>query len=93
MSFWGERAASISLGADYAVASSSTKRTALPKHRYAIRVTAVLTAVLGDILLIVAAALTAAFIRFQSFSTNTNALLLVSAHFLAGGARFKLLPN
>ena len=71
-------AASISLDADYAVASSPKKRAALPKYRYAVRIAAVLVAVLGDILLIGAAALTAAFVRFESLSdANTIDLLLV----------------
>jgi polysaccharide biosynthesis protein PslA len=74
----GERAASIPISAEHAVASSPKKKTALPKYRYAIRVAAVVIAVLGDILLIAAAALTAAFVRFESLSdANTIDLLLV----------------
>jgi exopolysaccharide biosynthesis polyprenyl glycosylphosphotransferase len=57
--------------------SSSKKHTALPQYRYAIRVTAILVAIVGDILLIAAAALTAAFIRFQSFSQATTSDLLL----------------
>src|SRR4051794_18382274 len=50
----------------------------LPQQRFAIRVTAILAAVTSDILLIVAATLTAAFIRFQSIShEHTDDLLLV----------------
>ncbi|MGE5301750.1 MAG: hypothetical protein ACM3TN_00390, partial [Alphaproteobacteria bacterium] len=77
MSFGRERVASISLGADYAVASSSKKHSALPKYRYAVRVTTVLAAALGDVLLIAAATLTAAFLRFGGFSPNSDDLLLV----------------
>ena len=74
-----ERAASIPISAEHAVASPSKKHTALPKYRYAIRVTAVFIAVLGDILLIGAAALTATFIRFQSlWSEITDDLLFVT---------------
>jgi hypothetical protein len=78
MSFGREKAATISLGADYAVTPSSNKHAALPKYRYAIRVTLVLAALFGDILLIGAAALTAAFLRFGSLSTNTDDLLLIT---------------
>src|ERR1019366_2413723 len=74
----GERAGSITMTSDHTVASSSQQHPALPKYRYAIRVTAVLIAVLGDILLIGAAALTAALVRFQSLSNaTTNDLLLI----------------
>ena len=79
MHYAGERVGSIPIISDDSVASSSRKkRTALPQYRYAIRTTAVLIAIVGDILLIGAAALTAAFIRFQSISeATTNDLLLV----------------
>jgi len=78
MHYADERADRILLSSDPAVASSSKQRTALPKYRYAIRVTAVLIAVLGDILLIGAAALTAALVRFDSLShATTNDLLLI----------------
>jgi len=50
----------------------------LPQQRFAIRVAAIATAVVSDLLLIVAATLTAAFIRFQSIShATTNDLLVV----------------
>jgi exopolysaccharide biosynthesis polyprenyl glycosylphosphotransferase len=82
----GERAGSVPISADRAVASPSKKHTALPKYRYAIRVTAVLIAVLGDILLISAAALTATLVRFQSLSnaiTDDLVLVIVPAFLLA----------
>src|SRR5438093_1587992 len=80
----GERVGNILLGSDHAIASSSRKYTALPKYRYAIRVTAILSAVLGDILLIGAAALTATFVRFQSLSDaiNENLLFVIVPAFL-----------
>jgi exopolysaccharide biosynthesis polyprenyl glycosylphosphotransferase len=54
------------------------KSIRLPQYRYAIRTTAILVAVVGDVLLIGAAALTAAFVRFQSVGETTpNDLLLV----------------
>src|SRR6266481_2589566 len=79
-----ERAGNSATSSDHAVASSSKKYTALPKHRYAIRKTAILIAVLGDILLIGAAALTATFVRFQSLSDaiNENLLFVIVPAFL-----------
>ena len=78
MSSATERAHRIQMYSDHAVASTSEKHATLPQYRYAIRVTVKLIALLGDTLLIGAAALTAAFIRFQSLSeANTNDLLLV----------------
>jgi polysaccharide biosynthesis protein PslA len=77
------------ISSDHVVPLSSGKFTALPKYRFAIRVTAVVFAIAGDALLIAAAALTAAIIRFQSVSeTTTNDLLLVivPAYLLAGVA-------
>jgi exopolysaccharide biosynthesis polyprenyl glycosylphosphotransferase len=63
---------------DHTIHSSSEKNAALPQYRYAIRVTASLVAIVGDILFIGAAAITAAVIRFQSYSlATTNDLLLV----------------
>ncbi len=74
----GEKVASIALGADGAVTPWPEKRAALPKHRYAIRLTAVLSAVVADILLIAAAATTAGVMRFHSLANaNTGDLLLV----------------
>ena len=89
MHFSRERASGVPICSDYVVPSSSAKIIVLPKHRFAVRVTAVVLTIVGDILLIVAAALTAAIIRFQSFSdTTTNDLLLVivPAFLLAGVA-------
>ena len=78
MQYAGERAHRIPISSDHTVASSSKKYTALPQYRYAIRVAVILIALVGDILLISAAALTAAFMRFQSVSqTSHNDLLLV----------------
>ncbi len=74
----GEKAASIAISADYVVTPRSDKQAALPKYRYAIRGAAVLAAVLGDILLIAAAATTAGVMRFQGLANaNTGDLLLV----------------
>ena len=73
-----ERAHSIPMCSDHTIHSSSEKNAALPQYRYAIRVTASLVAIVGDILFIGAAAITAAVIRFQSYSlATTNDLLLV----------------
>ena len=73
-----ETAHRIPLYLDHAFVSASKKRATLPHYRYAIRVLVILVAVVGDILLIGAAALTAAFIRFQSLSgATTSDLLLV----------------
>jgi exopolysaccharide biosynthesis polyprenyl glycosylphosphotransferase len=83
-----ETAGSIPISADRA-SSSSKKYAALPKYRYAIRVTAILIAVLGDILLIGAAALTATFVRFQSLSnaiTDDLLFVIVPAFLLAAVA-------
>jgi len=78
MQYAGERAHRIPISSDHTVASSSKKYTAFPQYRYAIRVAVILIALVGDILLISAAALTAAFMRFQSVSqTRHNDLLLV----------------
>ena len=67
----GERAGNIPISSAHAVASSPKKYTVLPKYRYAIRITAILIAILGDISLISAAALTAALLRFHSLSNVT----------------------
>src|SRR5450759_1444876 len=82
-------AGSIPISADRAVASSSKKYTVLPKYRYAIRITAILIAILGDISLISAAALTATFVRFQSLSdaiTDDLLFVIVPAFLLAAVA-------
>jgi polysaccharide biosynthesis protein PslA len=49
----------------------------LPQQRFAIRVTTVLAVVASDLLLIVAATLTASFIRFQSVTHETTGDLLI----------------
>ena len=68
----------IPLYLDPAFALASKKRATLPEHRYVIRVIATLVAAVGDVLLIGAAAFTAAIIRFQGLSEATsNGLLLV----------------
>jgi polysaccharide biosynthesis protein PslA len=85
----GERAGNIPTSSDHAIASSSKKYTAKPKYRYAIRVTAVLIAILGDISLISAAALTAALVRFHSLSNVTAddfLRIIVPAYLLAAVA-------
>ena len=89
MPFAQERARCIPIRSEHADASLPKKRIALPQYRYMIRTTAILVAVVGDILIIVAAALTAAFIRFLSLSDATpNDLLfvIVPAFLLAGVA-------
>src|SRR6266481_2396694 len=85
----GERAGNIPTSSDHAIVSSSKKYTAKPKYRYAIRVTAVLIAILGDISLISAAALTAALVRFHSLSNVTAddfLRIIVPAYLLAAVA-------
>jgi lipopolysaccharide/colanic/teichoic acid biosynthesis glycosyltransferase len=79
MHYTGKRLSSIPISPDDAVGSPSAKKpTALPQYRYAIRTAAVLIAIVADILLIGAAALTAAFIRFENpFEAVTNQLLLI----------------
>ena len=78
MSSATERAHRIQMYSDHTVALGSKKHVTLPQYRYAIRVTVKLIALVADTLLIGAAALTAAFIRFHSLSeANTNDLLLV----------------
>src|SRR5262249_22900034 len=67
----------IPLYLDHAYVSASKKRATLPAYRYVIRVIAVLVAIVGDVLLIGAAALTAAFMRFQSLSEATTSELLL----------------
>ena len=58
--------------------SSDKVHLSRPQYRYAFRTAAVLFAIVGDILLIGAAALTAAFIRFEDvFAAPTNELLLI----------------
>jgi len=89
MHFSGERASGVPIYSEHGVPSSSRKITALPKYRFAVRVAAVVLAIVGDTLLIVAAALTAAIIRFQSISdatTNDLLLVIVPAFLLAGVA-------
>ena len=84
-----EKAGHIPSSSEHADTSSSKKYTALPQYRYVVRAAAILIAVVGDILIIIAAALTAAFIRFLSFSDATpNDLLfiIVPAFLLAGMA-------
>ena len=89
----GEKAASLALGAGTAVTPWHTpwskKQAALPKHRYAVRLIAVLIAVVGDVALIAAAAMTAGFIRFHSLAdahTDDLLLVLVPAFLLAAVA-------
>jgi len=69
----------ISLRPDDAMQSLAKIRSGpLPQQRFVIRVTAIAAAVVSDLLLIAAATLTAAFIRFESFShATTNDLLIV----------------
>ena len=58
--------------------AASKKRAALPQYRYAIRAIAVLITIVGDALLIAAAALTAALLRFRNiFDTTTLDLVLI----------------
>jgi exopolysaccharide biosynthesis polyprenyl glycosylphosphotransferase len=71
------------------VRSHSQKRRTLPQYRYAIRTAAILIAIVGDILLIAAAAPTATFIRFRNFSDTTTLdllLIIVPAFLLAAVA-------
>lgn len=56
---------------------AGSRARSLPQQRFAIRVAAILAAVAGDLVLIVAATLTAAFIRFQSISHETTEDLLL----------------
>ena len=89
MHFSRERVIDVPIFSEHGAPSSSGKFTALPKYRYAVRVIAVLLAIVGDSLLIAAAALTAAIIRFQSVSeatTNDLLLIIVPAYLLAGVA-------
>jgi exopolysaccharide biosynthesis polyprenyl glycosylphosphotransferase len=74
---------------DHGGSTPSGKFAALPKYRYAVRVVSVLVAIAGDALLILAAALTATLIRFQSFfepSVNDLLLIIVPGYFLAAVA-------
>jgi lipopolysaccharide/colanic/teichoic acid biosynthesis glycosyltransferase len=67
----------------------SKKQAALPHHRHAVRLTAVLIAVVGDISLIAAAVITAGFMRFQSLAeahANDLLVVLVPAYLLAAAA-------
>ena len=75
----GKRLGNIPAHPDDAVASPSAQQpSALPQYRFAIRTAAVVIAIVGDILLIGAAALTAGFIRFESpLGATTNELLLI----------------
>ena len=90
----GEKAASLALSAEAVTPWSkntpwSKKQAALPKHRYAVRLIAVLIAVVGDAALIAAAAMTAGFIRFRSLAdahTDDLLLVLVPAFLLAAVA-------
>ena len=79
MRYTGKRLSSIAISQDDAVGSpSANKQTPLPQYRFAIRTAAVLIAIICDVLLVGAAALTAAYIRFDSpFAAVTNELLLV----------------
>ena len=65
----------------------------LPQQRFAIRVAGILAVVAGDLVLIVAATLTAAFIRFQSISheTTDDLLLVISTNLFVGSSRARLL--
>jgi exopolysaccharide biosynthesis polyprenyl glycosylphosphotransferase len=75
---------------DAAVALSSAKHSASrPQYRYAIRTAAVLLAIITDILLIGAAAMTASFIRFQNVwqaAENDLFVVIVPTFLLAGAA-------
>ena len=69
--------------------AASKKHAALPQYRHAIRVIAVLITIVGDTLLIAAAALTAALIRFQNISDATTqdlVLIILPVFFLAAVA-------
>lgn len=61
----GERVGNILNYADHAAASWSEKHTTLPQYRFAIRAVAVHIVLVSYILVIGAAALTAAFIRLR----------------------------
>jgi len=90
MHYAGERIGRIPFSSNDSVALSSQKRrTALPQYRYAIRTAVVVTAIVSDILVIGAAALTAALVRFHSIweaPTNDLLLFLLPAYFLAAVA-------
>lgn len=76
MTSLSERAHSIPTSSDHTVLSASKNQST--QYRHAIRITVILIALVGDILLIGFAALTAALSRFQSLSkANTGDLLLV----------------
>jgi exopolysaccharide biosynthesis polyprenyl glycosylphosphotransferase len=72
-----ERAHSIPTPSEHAALSASKNHALLPQYRYVIKVTVILIAVVGDILLIGFAALTAGLIRFQSLSESHTGDLLV----------------
>ena len=64
--------------ADAMESLAGSRIRSLPQQRFAIRVAAILAVVASDVVLIVAATLTAAFIRFQNIShETTNDLLFV----------------
>jgi exopolysaccharide biosynthesis polyprenyl glycosylphosphotransferase len=79
-----EGAMRIPIHSEHSDASSSKKHTARPQYRYAIRATAIIVAIIGDIILIGAAALIAAYIRFESISETTpyNYLLVIIPTYL-----------
>jgi exopolysaccharide biosynthesis polyprenyl glycosylphosphotransferase len=84
-----EGAIRIPIHSEHSDASSSKKRTTRPQYRYAIRAIAILVAFIGDIILIGVAALTAAYLRFESLSASTPydyLLVIIPTYLLAAVA-------
>ena len=74
-----KRSASVPEISERAIIVSSARSTALPQYRHAIKIIISLVAIIGDITLLSAAALTAALLRFASLSEATpfNYLLII----------------